>query len=462
MILFVHPGMKMLKERPACISIIDQSNSIIQYSTMMLQNRKATSTSSSNFDSTVRFDKQCYQIRDPVLLQNESRPTTAGVRKHDKRKFRWRVTRSQSLVVAFIMAVFAIVFTSFLDLNRNLHVLLLTEDGQDAAAISRAEKRRENAQKSRNKRFRSVLYRADPLMKRGTWDVSPIVIESHKLLFFSVPKIAATTFKQLFRRMHKYKDWSKVTNEGNIPHNPDSNGLTYLFDYSFSKANHFLTSEEWTRAIFVREPKARLVSAYKDKALEKNGWYMKNLCGINSQDPLGNNLESHCQLLAPYNKTVTREVFPFQVFVKDFVRNYKDPHWEPQSSRVSVKIWKQMNFIGRFENLYQDTKSLLNIIGAWDEYGSHGWNWSEQFGNDTADSKNVQSNNSEIFQLNTSPHKTSSSFPSYTTNSGGKLLMLDKIYYNTPEVNKIFYDYYRKDYESSILNFTKPLDFPFS
>lgn len=36
---------------------------------------------------------------------------------------------------------------------------------------------------------------------------SPIVIESHKLVFWQVAKVGASVFKRLFRRMMGYSDW---------------------------------------------------------------------------------------------------------------------------------------------------------------------------------------------------------------------------------------------------------------
>jgi hypothetical protein len=296
-----------------------------------------------------------------------------------------------------------------------------------------------------------IRLRGDPLMvRRNTWDVSPIVIEKHKLLFFSVPKVAATTFKQLFRRMMGHENWKSVTLGGLLPHDPGSNGLKYLWHYNLTQAEHFITSPEWTRVVFVRDPKTKLVSAYKDKALLQNGGYMrKQFCGITAATPMGTKLapkqcpglrplESRkCQELAPFNKTMTPEVFPFQKFVKDFLR-CPDPHWRPQAKRVARTVWKQINFVGRFEHLYEDSKRLLEQIGAWDDYGASGWE------------------EGAIFESNTAAHQTSSSASTNHISSSGS--GSSQLY--TPEVLEIFYDKFRKDYEHPVLNFTKPPDFP--
>jgi hypothetical protein len=292
--------------------------------------------------------------------------------------------------------------------------------------------------------------RRDPLMISNKWDVSPIVIEEYKLLFFSVPKIAATTFKHLFRRMMGHANWNETTQNGVLPHAPAANGLTYLWHYNITTAEHFMTSPEWTRAIFVRDPQARLVSAYKDKVLTQNGWYMRQkYCGITQEMPHGttkspkcprslrNPLQSpECQNLAPFEKIITKDVLPLDRFMKDFlIKCPDDPHWKPQAKRLAPVVWKQLNFVGRFEHLYDDARRLLEQIGAWDKYGSNGWE------------------GGAIFKTNTAGHRTSfSTNSSSSSNSSSQLFM--------PKSLELFYDQYRMDYEHSVMNFAKPPDFP--
>ncbi|KAL3918764.1 MAG: hypothetical protein SGARI_007377, partial [Bacillariaceae sp.] len=94
----------------------------------------------------------------------------------------------------------------------------------------------------------------------GTWDGAGIVIQEYKLVLFTQGKVACTVFKQLARRMMHINDWRKHA-EPNIPHNPKHNGLVYLYPYKMPDALTILTSPEWTRAIFVRDPKERTLSA---------------------------------------------------------------------------------------------------------------------------------------------------------------------------------------------------------
>ncbi|KAL7547547.1 hypothetical protein ACHAWF_010848, partial [Thalassiosira exigua] len=105
------------------------------------------------------------------------------------------------------------------------------------------------------------------------WDRSPVVIESHKLIFFTIPKVGCTVFKQLFRRMMGHENWKTKD-----PHDPRRNGLDYLSEWSFEEAAEIMASLEWTRAVFIRDPKQRFLSAYLDKAVRKEGQYVNRHC----------------------------------------------------------------------------------------------------------------------------------------------------------------------------------------
>ena len=95
------------------------------------------------------------------------------------------------------------------------------------------------------RRPRVRVLRKDKIMQRG-WDASPVVLEKHKLLFFTVPKVGCTVWKSLFRRMQGFSDWNSSS-----PHDPATNGLRYLRDYPLETVRQMINDPKWTRAIFV-------------------------------------------------------------------------------------------------------------------------------------------------------------------------------------------------------------------
>ena len=219
----------------------------------------------------------------------------------------------------------------------------------------------------------------DPLYAWGTWDEAPIVIESHKVLLFTIPKNGCTVWKQLARRMYGYQRWQ--AHDEYVPHHPASNGLNYLYHYPPADAERMLTDPSWTRAIFLRNPKERLLSAYLDKAVKENGKYIRAHC---CHDPNGN-MSLHMLLQCHVsNEKLARQrneknnnneepLISFVDFLTKLVPQCSDPHWRPQAQRVPEKYWPYMNFVGHMDRIEQDARALLERVGAWQAYGATGW-----------------------------------------------------------------------------------------
>jgi hypothetical protein len=269
----------------------------------------------------------------------------------------------------------------------------------------------------------------DPIFQRNGWDDDPVVIEEYKLLFFTVPKNSCTEWKRLFRRMMNYSDWSLA-----YPHNPDSNGLRYLGQYKNSQQTEFMTSPNWTRAIFVREPMERLLSAFLDKAHGKERYILHHCCSnenMTEQLHLNNTAyQDQCEILHRLGEKgplPTPQDFPFQTFVEAFMVQCKDPHWLPQSNRLKPTNWQHINFVGHFDTLEEDARSLLEKIGAWQDYGVTGWG--------------IHGNLS-IFQKNLARHSTSAKSQQ------------DEFY--TPQVLDRVLSYLKPDYDHILFNFTRP------
>lgn len=273
----------------------------------------------------------------------------------------------------------------------------------------------------------------DSIFGRHGWDNDPIVIESHKLLFFTIPKNACSTFKMLFRRMMGFPNWLQIRS-----HNPKTNGLRYLGHYSRKQQKEFMTSPNWTRAIFVRDPLERVLSAYMDKGLQTGpsnwqpsvtGAFLKRKCCKVTETK-----NSACKKfpLAPYENSLTVDNFPFEVFVKSFMRQCKNEHWKQQSLRMRKENWKWINFVGHFENKQDDTRRLLERIGAYEEFGSTEWGESS---NKTL----------PIFEQNIATHRTG---------SGNKM----KDHYSS-KLERLVLQHYRLDYSSELFNITKPVDY---
>ena len=199
--------------------------------------------------------------------------------------------------------------------------------------------KRVDCSKASLQNYGEVVNRTDWIMQPG-WDNSPIVLTSHRLLLFTTPKVGCTVLRQLARRMMGLSDWQRANT--NIPHNPKHNGLRYLRDFSEKEATEMMTSNHWTRAIFLRDPHSRILSAYIDKVVKTD--HVKRMCG--------------------------HQPSSFEEFIK---MECTDPHWDPQRSNVDDKWWPYINFVGYIETAAADMEQLLRRVGAWEQYGSNGW-----------------------------------------------------------------------------------------
>eukprot|EP00539_Tryblionella_compressa_P007680 CAMPEP_0178762650 /NCGR_PEP_ID=MMETSP0744-20121128/16659_1 /TAXON_ID=913974 /ORGANISM="Nitzschia punctata, Strain CCMP561" /LENGTH=393 /DNA_ID=CAMNT_0020417349 /DNA_START=616 /DNA_END=1797 /DNA_ORIENTATION=+ len=284
---------------------------------------------------------------------------------------------------------------------------------------------------------------SDKNFQRWGWDNDPIVIESHKLLFFTVPKNSCTEWKKLFRRMMGYKNWAQAS-----PHDPSSNQLKYLGHFPRSKQYEFMTSPEWTRAIFVRDPIERMLSGYMDKALSEERYIRNHCCNQaqmelrQRQQPKTQNSQMYynqCKVLhsITHKDKLSPEQFLFDTFVKAFMKQCDDPHWAPQSRRMKPKNWQHINFVGHFDHLQQDARCLLERIGAWEDYGAHGWG----------------KHNGTMFETNLARHSTGVS--SSKQQKGPKEQKRHQ-FFETPAVNQMVLSYLQPDYNLEMLHFTKP------
>eukprot|EP00527_Entomoneis_sp_CCMP2396_P006755 CAMPEP_0198145806 /NCGR_PEP_ID=MMETSP1443-20131203/25459_1 /TAXON_ID=186043 /ORGANISM="Entomoneis sp., Strain CCMP2396" /LENGTH=312 /DNA_ID=CAMNT_0043809537 /DNA_START=303 /DNA_END=1241 /DNA_ORIENTATION=+ len=251
----------------------------------------------------------------------------------------------------------------------------------------------------------SIYYKGE-----ASFDGAPIVVERFKLVFFSIPKVACTQWKQLFRRMENFSDWHVQGGPNELPHNPESNGLTYLYHYNTTYASHIMTSPDWTRAMMVRDPKERFLSAFLDKALSNDHSYIKNVCCRNDPDV------DLCVQMASWNLTG---------FFNLIQHKCDDDHWKPQDEKLDSKYWAYMDWIGHVESAERDAENLLTKIGAWEDYGATGWG---------------PTGTNHIFQEQ-GPHN-------HYTNAANKMWT-----WYTPEIETMVEGYYRADYENPLFRF---------
>lgn len=259
-----------------------------------------------------------------------------------------------------------------------------------------------------------VVNYGDSIYLNNDWNGSPVVIEEYRLIFFTTAKNACTIWLQLLRRMMHIKNWNEVDNnvEKLLPWNPEYNGLKYLYDYNISYANDIMTNPKWTRAIFVRDPKERFLSAYIDKVVRSKNYILNKCCPTT-----GNCVE-------PAKSNIT-------TFLHEVAYFCHNQHWRPQHLQMTSQQWSYINFVGHMDLIQEDAERLLKRLGVWEQFGSSGWG----------------SNRKErIFQKEAGDNTGRS----HATNAKRYLRS-----YITPELEIELNDYFANDYNHPVMKLDK-------
>lgn len=151
-----------------------------------------------------------------------------------------------------------------------------------------------------------------------------------------------------------------------------TNGLITLDQFQLHEAEKMMNSKEWTRAIFLREPKERVLSAFLNKFVNDKSYFRNKCCG-DDKLLLGKKDQHHCDKMMN-----TRNLTYFLHRTLDC----HDPHWLPQWPVIEEKFWKKITFIGFMELVSSDAKTLLESLSsssdgknstAWETHGKNEW-----------------------------------------------------------------------------------------
>lgn len=155
----------------------------------------------------------------------------------------------------------------------------------------------------------------------------------HKYVYVENPKVACTTIKDL---LHKHELGLLYDKFGPKPIHRDSFGSPMIkpFQLSDRELKHVLSSPEFFKFTFVRDPYSRLLSCYLEKVKRKNQciWLLYKFT-----PSLGENIS-----FQEFVDTIEL-MTPFQM----------DSHWRIQKKQIFYDDI-EFDFIGRFEKFDED------------------------------------------------------------------------------------------------------------
>ncbi len=179
-----------------------------------------------------------------------------------------------------------------------------------------------------------------------------IYLPGVKAIYCSIPKVACTNWKALFRRVSGAPDWS----DGPLAHDRDRSGLCYLDSLPEAHAKALLADSGIFRFVFVRNPFDRLLSAYLNKFVVCKKW--GGDWPVWREHVIRAREKSGCP-----NDDGERD-FTFAEFVQyleDLEDGEMNEHWAPQAA-LSCIDEVRFDFVGHFESLSADAENVLKRL----------------------------------------------------------------------------------------------------
>jgi hypothetical protein len=191
----------------------------------------------------------------------------------------------------------------------------------------------------------------DGLNAPDTW-ISPI----HKYFCMAIPKAACSKIKIVLQHLEGYA----------LPADPlrihwrDTPGLPFvpsIADFATADGVAILTDEDWFRFTFVRNPYARLFSAYKSVVMDLDSPYIGFREAIRQQ----------AGYPTPPGGALGRVGFAdFVAYIAEQPDGQRDGHWKSQLGTMHPEAI-HYDFIGRVETFARDFTKVLQRFAALSE-----------------------------------------------------------------------------------------------
>uniref|UniRef100_A0A3B4TUF2 Carbohydrate sulfotransferase n=1 Tax=Seriola dumerili TaxID=41447 RepID=A0A3B4TUF2_SERDU len=179
------------------------------------------------------------------------------------------------------------------------------------------------------------------------------VEDKYKLLYCQVPKAGCSNWKRTLMVLA-----GQASNTQSIKHDTVHYGHHLKKLDSFDRQGIMHRLETYTKVMFVREPLERMVSAYRDKFENPNNYY---------HSLFGKPIISKYRVNPSWTALKTGSGVTFKEFVQYLLDVHRpvgmDIHWE-QANQLCNPCLIDYDFIGKFENMEEESNFLLRWTGA--------------------------------------------------------------------------------------------------
>eukprot|EP00934_Nitzschia_sp_Nitz4_P009004 Nitzschia sp. Nitz4//scaffold5_size260463//244157//245893//NITZ4_001032-RA/size260463-processed-gene-0.152-mRNA-1//-1//CDS//3329555490//8994//frame0 len=199
-----------------------------------------------------------------------------------------------------------------------------------------------------------------PCPLQGAFAHHLFFIPKAKLIFCGIPKVGITEWIKFFRYTIGAKDYLSV------PHYKKDRTNFFLKSLDPLQAQALLNDPSWTKAVFLRNPLDRLLSAYFDKIVGQG--YTQKAFKIGRLEDKSNRPTLTFQ---EFVDRVTNTTIPVDCSDPNGLKGCTDPHWRPQTMMCGLDyMLPWIDFIGNFDHIAEHTKLLLEKVGIWEDFGS--------------------------------------------------------------------------------------------
>ncbi len=179
-----------------------------------------------------------------------------------------------------------------------------------------------------------------------------------RLVLFTIPKVCCTELIKLMRRMIGAGNWR------DLPHYTADR--PFLKKLGVKRVEQIVNDPAWTKAILLRDPAERLLSAYLDKYIYTGG-YAANVFREGGR-------------YMPFDEFLGYVLDPNRDTRRPTGLHEKaDPHWRPQHLVGPVeKFGPAFTHVGDYHDRRTWIRDVLQSVDGWEFFGRDGWGVDER------------------------------------------------------------------------------------
>src|SRR5262249_4034500 len=180
---------------------------------------------------------------------------------------------------------------------------------------------------------------------------------TYKYLYIDTPKAACTTLKRLIAGVENLSDVDFAeslaldSKLAMLVHDRSHFRLPSLSNVPSELAEESLSSDQYFRFCFVRNPYSRLFSAWQSKILLREPFFLVNFKNMPSEFSRAESWSAIRESFGRFVAYIRKSEYP------DFL----DAHWQPQHELIFLSKIKY-SLIGRTESLTQDVQQFLTHL----------------------------------------------------------------------------------------------------